>query len=242
MKDKNSNNKGNSEDKEVAAAKSIINRYRDAYKHISPDVLFNLSALKETTAPTNTEANLEHKAEAIRNHLGIEESGETLRQERWQGKVTCPFCTSTQIKRLAVDEQPSKEIYKYLCLKCKKTFNDDSESKIEAGLPPLHTWMFCWYLLGSTDSLQFIANKLGLSVTTVEMMIQHMQRLFKANEPMKHFMSFDEWSLKVGKSYKVALQEALAKQVERFRGFSVGQEMDTAEVRKQKSKSKFRPK
>lgn len=240
MKDNNSND-DEKDDKQVAAAKAIINRYRDAYKHISPDVLFNLSSLKDATSQTSPETNLETTAEEIRSNLGVEESGETLRQERWHGKVTCPFCSSNEIKRLSLEEQTSKENYKYLCLACKQTFNDDSATKIESGVPPLHTWMFCWYLLGSTNSIQFIANKLGLSVTTVEMMIQHMQRLFKANEPMKHFMSFDEWSLKVGKSYKVALQEALAKQVERFRGFSVGQEMDTAEVRKQKNRNKLTP-
>lgn len=228
-------------DKQVETAKQIINRYRNTYKHISPDILFNLSSLKETVAEASKQ-NIDTSAEQIRATLGQAECGETLRQERWRDHVQCPYCNSSNIKRLSQDQQTNPYNYKYLCLECKENFNDDSATKIEGGIPPLHTWMFCWYLLGCTNSIQYIAAKLGLTASTVEMMIQHMQRLFKAQEPMKHFMSFDEWSMKVGKSYKSALQEALAKQVERFQGFNVGQEVDTAEVRRQKNRNKLTPK
>ncbi|HSX20138.1 MAG TPA: hypothetical protein VLG38_03325 [Gammaproteobacteria bacterium] len=240
MSDKDEPGDKNKKDPLLEAAKQIINRYRDAYKHISPDVLFNLSNIKENTEEITPDS-LDAAAEVISTHLGNAESGETLREERWHGKVACPFCASLHIKRLAVEEQKSSEIYKYQCLDCNATFDDDTETKIESGIPPLHTWMFCWYLLGCTSSVQYIASKLGLSVHVVEMMIQHMRRLFKADEPMKHFMSFDEWSLKIGKSYKVAMQEALAKQKERFSGFSLGQEVDTAEVRRQKHRTKPTP-
>lgn len=233
-------NDSDDDNKQLKAAKEIISRYREHYKHISPDVLFNLSAIKDVS--TNKMSDLDAAADQIRSHLGNVESGETLRQERWKGNVICPFCTSVNIKRLSIEEQTSKENYKYLCLKCQNTFNDDTDTKIEGSVPPLHSWMFCWYLLGCTNSVPYIAAKLGLSITAVEMMIHHMQKIFNTNEPMKHFMSFDEWSLKVGKSYKTALKEALAKQTERFLGFSVGQEVDTAEVRRHKNKSKLTPK
>ncbi len=180
------------DDKQVVAAKEIINRYRNTYKHISPDVLFNLSALKNAATQPEAGADLDQTAEEIRSRLGAEESGVTFREERWQGKVICPFCNAKHIKRLPIEQQTSHENHKYLCLDCKQTFNDDTNTKIESGVPPLHTWMFCWYLLGTSTSIQYIATKLGLSPATVEMMIQHMQRLFKSNEPMQHFMSFDE--------------------------------------------------
>ncbi len=237
MSDDNSHDK----DKEqIEIAKNIINRYRDSYKHIKPDVLFNLSTLKDTASSATVE-NLDEATDTIRKTLGEAEAGETLRNERWHGKVSCPYCESTNIKRLAKDLQENTDNFKYLCLSCNEEFNDDSATAFEKGVPPLHTWMFCWYLLGCTSSIQYISAKLGLPASVVEVMIQQMQRLFKTNEPMQHFMSFDEWSLKVGKSYKAALQEAIAKQVERFRGYSLGQEADTAEVRRQKNRNKFTP-
>ncbi len=158
------------------------------------------------------------------------------------GWLSARIVKQTHVKRLALEEQKSKEIYKYRCLDCKKTFNDDSETKIEEGVPPLRTWMLCWYLLGCTSSVQYIAAKLGLNIKTVELMIQHLQRLFNTQEPLKHFLPFDEWYITHGKGFKTAMQDALAKQVEKFRGFSVGQEKDTAEVRRQKNAAKPKPK
>lgn len=231
----------NNKDLKVETAKAIINRYRNTYKSISPDVLFNLSDLKNIATEPKVD-NPEDAAKQIEQLLGPAEAGETLRQERWHGQVQCPYCKSQNVKRLALEEQKDKHIYKYRCLDCSETFNDDSETKLDADVPSLHTWMFCWYLLGCTTSVQYIAAKLGLSVATVELMIQHMQRIFKANEPLKHLLPFDQWYATHGKGYKTAMQEALAKQVERFRGFSVGQEADTAEVRRQKNRSKPIPK
>lgn len=236
QKDQDDKYDKNNNDKTVEAAKDIINQYRDAYKSINPTVLFNLSQLKEISKQPKQE-----KPEAafaqIQTHLGPAETGETLRQERWHGnKVVCPYCNSKHVKRLSVAEQKTQHNYKYLCVDCKATFNDDSETKMEGTIPPIHTWMMCWYLLGTTTSLQFIATKLGLSLATVEMMVQHMQKLFKAQQPLKNFMSFEEWSLKHGASYKNALQKAQAKITERFRGYNVGQEEDTAEVRRQRSR------
>lgn len=223
-------------DKTVEAAKSIINKYRDTYKSINPSVLFNLSELKSVTSQPKQEQP-DAAFDKIQSHLGEAESSETLRQERWQGNIQCPYCNSTDIKRLSVLEQESANNYKYLCLACNATFNDDSETKIEGGTPPINSWMLCWYLLGCTNSLQYIASKLGLSVTVVEMMVQHMQKLFNTDQPMKHFMSFDEWSIKHGSRYKLAMQQALAKQSERFMGYSLGQEHDTAEVRRQRTRA-----
>lgn len=225
-------------DPQVEIAKQMINGYRNRYKSINPKELFNLSDIKTAVTEDIKTEPLDAVVDTIQDHLGDAESAETLRFERWHGKVTCPYCKSEKVKRLALEEQKNKDIYRYKCLACTEEFNDDSETDIEAGVPSINTWMLCWYLLGVTSSVQYIAAKLGLSIGTVELMIQHMQRIFNANEPMKHFLPFDKWSASHGKGYKVAMQEALAKQMERFRGFSLGQEADTAEVRRNKNKSK----
>lgn len=234
-------NDTNNKDQKVEAAKQLINRYRSTYKSVNPETLWNLSDLKNTISEPKID-NPDVAAQKIQEHLHEAESGETFRIERWHGVVKCPSCKSEKVKRLAIDEQKSKDIYRYRCLSCNESFNDDTETKLETGVPSMHTWMFCWYLLGVTNSVQYIATKLNLNVATVELMIQHMRRLFQANEPLKHVLSFDEWAISHGKGYKTALQEALAKQVERFRGFSVGQESDTAEVRRAKNAAKPKPK
>ncbi len=225
-------------DIKVETAKALINRYRQAYKNINPEVLLNLSELKELTKLEQPNLPEDYAAQ-IREHLGEAESGETLRQERWHGKVKCPYCSSINIKRLAIEEQKSRDNYRYLCLSCHKEFNDDSETDMEDNIPSLHSWMFCWYLLGCNSSIQYIANKLGISLTMVEMMVAHLQKIFNAQKPLQSLMSFDEWALKHGKNYKLSLEKSLLKLTERLRGYSVTQELDTAEVRRQKKNAEL---
>lgn len=235
MKDDDNDKK---KDKKVEGAKALFNGYRQKYKHINPEVLLNLSALKELTkqAPASPSEDYTNK---VNEHLGGPESGETLRQERWHGKVKCPYCSSSNVKRLSIKEQKDSNNYRYLCLSCHKTFNDDSETAIDNNSVPLHSWMLCWYLLGCNTSLQHIANKLGLSLYIIEMMVAHLQKIFQAQKPLQNLMSFEEWALKHGKSYKLALEKSLLKQTERLRGYSVGQEIDTAEVRRQKKSAEL---
>lgn len=221
----------------ISSAKLLVNSYRDKYKSINPEVLFKLSELKEIVSQQKQESP-DEVALKIEHVLGDLETSETLRQERWHISLHCPYCNSQDVKRLALDKQENKTNYKYLCLTCNETFNDDSATDIAQGVPPIHSWMFCWYLLGCTSSLQYIATKLGLRIATVEMMIQHMQKLFKSDAPLKNFMSFDEWVLKHGKNYKIIIQQAIKKQTEMFRGFSLEQPSDTAEMRKSKERAK----
>ncbi len=223
-------------------AKNEINRYRQKYAGVDVQVLSKLIALKDITREPKQD-NPEQAYEQIKHYLGDAESAETLRQERWPDKIHCPFCNSTNVKQLKPAQQKNKYIHKYQCLDCHEIFNDDSGSTIEKNVPPIHTWMMCWYLLGCTNSIQFIANKLGLDLAMVEMMILHMQKLFKANQPLTNFMSFDEWALVHGKSYKSIMQAALAKKSELYSGYKSslvdgkGVESDTAETRRQKQRA-----
>lgn len=237
-KDKTDNDLNNTKELSVTS-KLLIQSYRNNYKNINPEILLSLSALKQIVSQPK-QNNPDSAADKIENVLGDAEAGETLRQERWHAGLYCPCCNSQNVKRLALDKQETPNNYKYLCLACNTTFNDDSETKIEQGFPPVNSWMFCWYLLGCTNSIQYIANKLRLSVTTVEIMIRHMQELFNTSEPLKHFLSFDEWILE-NKEHKLAVKEYIEKKQELYTGMNVAQPKDTAEVRKQRNRSKPNP-
>lgn len=221
---------------EVEIAKEMINAYRKNYADIDLDVLRNLIELKDITSGPKQEQPDESYA-AIEQRLGYAESIETLRRERWNLKINCPRCGAHKIKKLTPKEQAAHDQYRYQCLACHNYFNPDTGTPIEKGTPPLSTWMFCWYLLGCTDSLQYIASKLGLDIATIESMVRQMQKLFKSQQPLTHFLSFEEWSLKHGNSYKKRIQHELGKQREMHRADTTGQPFDTREYARQRNRA-----
>lgn len=234
--DKNENNKSKEETppkQDHDIQKELVRHYREEYSHVDLDVLRNLNEIKEITQSTNSEA--PDKALAgIEKRLGEPEVGETLRQERWGKKVKCPECASEQVQKLADSEQKVPHIYKYVCLSCWVTFNDDSHTEMESELPPLYTWMLCWYLYGCTSSIQYIATKLGLDTGLVEMMIKYMQKIFKSSQPLTNFLTFDEWSMKYGKTYKSLIKENLVKKEVLLGRDTAETPADTHEYKKQK--------
>lgn len=232
--------KPSAKDKAVEQAKDFINKYRKSFenaKSIDTDVLLHLAALKRITS--HHKRDKPDKAfQEIQQHLGDAESGETLRQERWHGTVVCVHCNSKRVKRLAQEQQKSPHNHRYVCLDCEETFNDDSETKIESGVPPLNSWMLCWYLLGCTNSLQYIASKLGLSMATIEMMVNHMQKLFKAEQPLANMLSFEEWSAQHGIKYKPIIEEVISKQTVLYGMDIAGVAKDTGEYRRMKERTR----
>lgn len=220
---------------EVEIAKNMINAYRETYADVDINVLRNLIELKDITREPKKSIP-DDAFLLIKKRLGTEESKETLHNERWHGKVICPNCNSKNIKLLSTKE------YKYLCLECQENFNDATGTPLETGTPPLSTWMFCWYLLGCTDSLQYIAAKLGLDLATVELMVRQMQKMFKSQQPLTNFMTFEEWSLKHGKSYKERIKHEMHKQQELHTGENPNAPKDTAEYRRQKERARHKPK
>lgn len=239
MKDSNPPKPGD-KDKAVEQAKEFINKYRQSVKlnkDINTDVLLHLAALKRITS-VHKRDKPDKALEEIQQHLGEAESSETLRQERWHGTVVCIYCNSKHVKRVATQQQKSPHNHKYLCLDCGETFNDDSATKIEAGVPPLNTWMLCWYLLGCTNSLQYIAGKLGLSMATIEMMINHLQKLFQSEQPLTHMLSFEDWAAQHGIKYKPVIEAALAKQTVLHGLDFAGVAKDTGEYRRMKARTR----
>lgn len=232
-------------DQAVEQAKEFINKYRKdnkSFNDVNPEVLLHLAALKRITSNPKQDKP-DNSFQEINKYLGEAESNETLRQERWHAAVRCPQCNSNKIKRLAAVEQKSKYNYKYQCLDCNHTFSDDGGSTIETDVPPLRSWMFCWYLLGCTNSLQYIANKLGLSISLIEMMVHHMQKLFQSEQPLTHMLSFEEWAAQHGIKYQPVIEAAIAKQTELHRGevsptaFLTSTPRDTREYRKVKDRA-----
>lgn len=137
---------------------------------------------------------------------------ETVRQERWHSNIFCPHCGSNHIKRLAQITTRSPYNHRYRCMDCDTEFSDDTDTPFEKGIPPLYTWMQVWYLLGCTDSLTYIANKLNLDIASVKVMVRQLQKTFGSKKPLSKFLE-SEWnqqSLLLSKQ----LKEDLLKQYE----------------------------
>jgi len=87
-------------DPQVELAKTRINEYLKLYPGVNPKVIRNLIELKDITRDP-TQATPDSAYEGIKSRLGDDETGETLRQERWRKHVHCIKCKSKNVKRLA---------------------------------------------------------------------------------------------------------------------------------------------
>lgn len=196
-------------------------------------VFSNLKALKEIVDQPKEEMP-EVRFFQVKHHLGTPESHETVRQERWQDKIRCPNCQSHQVKRLPPKKLETPENRRYQCLACGTEFNDDSDTPLEKGIPPLNIWMLCWYLMGCTDSVAYIANKLNLDLGVVKIMMEQLKKTFNAEKPLTRFMPFDEWNNQA-KGLRKQLQEDLIEQHERLNANIATVPKDTAEFRRQQN-------
>lgn len=178
------------------------------------------------------EVALENRFKKITEHLGEPESHETLRQERWHGQIKCPNCQSTHLKRLVQVPPKSSHNHRYRCLNCGTEFNDDTGTPMEADVPSLNVWMQCWYLMGCTDSLSFIANKLNLDLATVERMVQLLKRTFQTEKPSSQIKALEDWKSQAN-ILREHLKEDLLKQYERLDANVATVPKDTGEFRRQ---------
>lgn len=196
-------------------------------------VLNNLKALKEITeAPP--EENLELRFAKIKEHLHTPESYETLRQERWYEGINCPNCQSKQLKRLPPIPPQSPHKHRYLCLACNLQFDDESGTPFGTGIPPLNIWMQCWYLMGCTDSLPYIAARLNLDLNIIELMVVQLRRIFNTNKPLVKNLDFEAWN-KQATDLRKQLSEDLIKQYETLNANIATAPKDTTEFRRQQN-------
>ena len=147
----------------------------------------------------------------MRNHLKIPEVYETLRQERWQPMIHCPKCQSYNINRLVQMPPEPPENHRYRCLDCFFEFNDDTGTPMENNSPPtIQTWIECWFLWGCTDSLNYIAHRLGLDIHTIERMLYLLRKLFQVDRPftrLENSPQLEEQSRKLKERFKLEIQK-----------------------------------
>ena len=170
-------------------------------------------------------------AETIKkNNLHNEQSS----QENWSYKTICPLCESSKIKTLTQAEQTPPHHYPYLCLDCDCLFGDETEVPFMQEMPPLTTWLQCWYLIGCTTSRTYIAAKLGLELDILDKMIRKLQKIFKSEKPETSFKNFEEWSKHDSHLYEKKIQEEIiSKKQILLTGESTTSPQDTAEYRRQ---------
>lgn len=184
--------------------------------------------------PASDESALSLRFKQLKDNLGTDETYETVRQERWYPNIKCPSCDSKYIKRLPQHPNVSSSNHRYLCLDCHLEFQDDDELPTTQDLPPINIWMQCWYLMGCSDSLSYIATVLGLDLATVEFMAEQLRLLFNANAPMSSDLDFEEWeqqSLELRKQ----LQDDLLKRFEVLNANVSTTPKDTSEFRRQQN-------
>jgi hypothetical protein len=88
--------------------------------------------------------------------------------------------------------------------------------------------------MGCTDSLSYIANKLGLDLVHVEKMARQLQKTFSAKQPLTRFIGFTEWH-KQSQHLRSQLKDDLMRQYEKLNANVATQPTDTAEFRRQES-------
>jgi len=199
----------------------------------------NLSKIKHLIDQPKEDAPDTH-FNLIKENLTEEECHKVIKEERWHPTIYCPNCYSTDIQLLEEDQQSSVHNFKYLCLLCRTRFNDDSKTPFEFRVPPIDVWVQCWFLLGCSNSVEYIAAKLNMDIDTVKMIIQELQNTFKVNQPLARTMSYEEWSRQYSQIYSKRIKEEILtrkkKENELHQGISTVQPVDTAETRRQKNR------
>jgi transposase-like protein len=99
---------------------------------------------------------------------------ELVRQHRWPEGVHCPGCNSTRVIRNGHDErQPQRQ--RSGCKACGGRFDDLSGTVLAGHHQPLRVWVLCLYLMGLNLSNHQIAAELGLGVSDVQAMTEHLR-------------------------------------------------------------------
>lgn len=166
---------------------SVLARLQNLEQDDSPtpnNVVQNIQTLEQVLTEATTAQNLDQKTEKIKTLLGSAEAYQLLRQTRWPNGIQCADCYSGNVKRLPQRQRDSEYNHRYRCLDCRLEFNDDDGvASGDAGDQPINTWMQCWYLMGCTDSFNYIAHCLGLDLHIVEWMMQRLRTLFQLDAP-----------------------------------------------------------
>jgi len=105
-----------------------------------------------------------------------------VRQHRWPDGVRCPTCDSAAVARHGRDDtQPHRQ--RYRCSACGSRFDDLTGTALAGHHRPLRVWVLCLYLMGLNLSNRQIAHELGLGVSDVQAMTEHLRSGLVAKTP-----------------------------------------------------------
>lgn len=212
---------------------NVLNAFQQAeVESLEQDVLTSKMLTLKSIVSEPKEEKLEVRFSKIKENLGSAECYETVRQERWPDNIRCPDCQSQNLKRIAQLPSAPPNKHRYRCLDCGELFDDDTGTPMEREVPSLNVWMHCWYLMGCTDSLTYIATKLGLELSLVEAMIERLRETFHTQKPLTNFLRFEEWN-KQSQHLRTQLKEDLLREYERLNANVATVPKDTAEYRRQ---------
>lgn len=218
-------------------ATSVLNAFQQVEegsqaKPVLDNATTSPSELKAATSPLKEDA-LGLRFTTVKQPLAPAEGQQqkTSTQEQKAVEVYCPKCQSTHLKQLPQTSLQSPYAHRYRCLDCGTEFTEDGDNPI-GRVPPLNIWMQCWYLIGRTDSLSYIASQLGLDLAVVEIMIDQLRKTFNIQQPQTQFIEYEEWS-KQSQDLRVQLKEDLLRDYERLNANIATVPKDTAEHRRQ---------
>jgi transposase-like protein len=101
---------------------------------------------------------------------------EQVRALRWPEQVSCPFCGRHQIKKRGYHSHQAGR-QRYQCRKCKKHFDDLSQTPFEGHHQPLKVWLLCLYFMGLDLSNQQIGQELDLNQADVQAMTTFLRQM-----------------------------------------------------------------
>src|SRR5215207_6866750 len=122
-----------------------------------------------------------------------------VRQQRWPEGVRCPSCDSEAVIRDGYDDaQPCRQ--RYRCKACAGRFDDLTGTVLAGHHQPLRMWVLCLYFMGLNLSNRQVALELGLNVSDVQTMTEHLRRGLVARAPAARL----EGKVEVDEVYVVA--------------------------------------
>src|SRR6186713_190065 len=122
-----------------------------------------------------------------------------VRQHRWPEGVHCPACGSGTVVRDGFDETQAHR-QRYRCKACTGRFDDLTGTVLAGHHQPLRVWVLCLYFMGLNLSNRQIALELGLSLSDVQAMTEHLRRGLVAKAPVARL----EGEVEVDEVYVVA--------------------------------------
>ena len=127
---------------------------------------------------------------------------ETVRELRWSDGVSCPHCSSKEVKLRGLhDSHTHRQRYQCKEQGCGKQFDDLTGSIFAGRHQSLRVWICCLYLMGLNLSNAQIAQELGLNKDDVHQMATQLREGIVEAKPevkLSGEVEFDEVYITAG--------------------------------------------